>query len=76
MMRDAAVLPDSATGTYYIVSSARVQGGGVRAYASKDLVNWEMLNYAYDTLGDNDALTLDNGQNSSHSDTSQLIGVF
>ena len=41
MMRDAAVLPDSATGTYYIVASARVPGGGVRAYASKDLVNWE-----------------------------------
>lgn len=40
MMRDAAVLPDSATGTYYIVASARVPGGGVRAYTSQDLVNW------------------------------------
>lgn len=41
MMRDAAVLPDSATGTYYIVASARVPGGGVRAYTSKDLVDWD-----------------------------------
>lgn len=40
MMRDAAVLPDPATGTYHIVASARVPGGGVRSYTSTDLVNW------------------------------------
>ena len=30
---------------------------------SKDLVNWQLVGYAYDTLGDNDALTLQNGKN-------------
>lgn len=37
-MRDACVLPDASTGTYYIVASAF---RGVRAYTSKDLVTWE-----------------------------------
>ena len=30
---------------------------------SKDLVNWQIVSYAYDTLGDDDALTLQNGKN-------------
>jgi beta-xylosidase len=30
---------------------------------SKNLVNWEIIGYAYKTLGDNDALTLQNGKN-------------
>ena len=30
---------------------------------SKDLVNWELVSYAYDTLADNDALNLENGRN-------------
>jgi beta-xylosidase len=38
-MRDACILPDPATKTYYLVASAR--GAMVRAYTSKDLVNWE-----------------------------------
>lgn len=38
-MRDACVLPDPATGTYYIVASGR--GATVRAYRSTDLVDWE-----------------------------------
>lgn len=47
MMRDACVLPDEATQTYYIVSSAR--GAGVRAYTSKDLVTWEGPHIIYRT---------------------------
>ena len=39
MMRDASVLPDPTSHTYYIVASAR--GAAVRAYTSKDLVTWE-----------------------------------
>jgi len=50
MMRDASVLPDSASGTYYIVSSAR--GAAVRAYTSKDLVNWEGPHIIYQTPPD------------------------
>jgi len=30
---------------------------------SKDLINWEIVNYAYNTLGDNDELNLINGKN-------------
>ncbi|NJD11068.1 MAG: glycoside hydrolase [Gemmatimonadetes bacterium] len=39
MMRDASVLPDPTSHTYYIVASGR--GASVRAYTSKDLVTWE-----------------------------------
>jgi len=46
-MRDASVLPDEATGTYYIVSSAR--GSAVRAYTSTDLVEWEGPHIIYRT---------------------------
>ena len=38
-MRDACILPDAAMHTYYLVASAF--GAAVRAYTSKDLVNWE-----------------------------------
>jgi xylan 1,4-beta-xylosidase len=34
---------------------------GVPIMKSKNLVNWEIVNYAYDTLADNDALALRNG---------------
>jgi beta-xylosidase len=30
---------------------------------SKDLVNWQLIGYAYDTLADHDALALQNGKN-------------
>lgn len=36
-MRDVGILPDSASGLYYAVSSA---GRSVRAYTSRDLVRW------------------------------------
>ena len=50
--------------TYYMSSTTMHMSPGLPIMKSKDLVNWEMLNYAYDTLGDNDALNLQNGQNS------------
>ena len=37
-MRDVCILPDQASKTYYMVGPG---GRGVRAYTSKDLVNWE-----------------------------------
>lgn len=41
-MRDACVLADEATKTYYIVSSTRTPAGpAVRAYTSRDLLTWE-----------------------------------
>jgi len=46
-MRDASVLADEATQTYYIVSSAR--GAAVRAYTSKDLLEWEGPHIIYRT---------------------------
>lgn len=30
---------------------------------SEDLINWEIVNYAYCTLGDNDQLNLIDGKN-------------
>lgn len=36
---------------------------GVPVMKSKDLINWEIVNYAYNTLGDNDELNLINGKN-------------
>ena len=36
---------------------------GLPIMKSSDLVNWQIVGYAYDTLGDNDALTLQNGKN-------------
>jgi beta-xylosidase len=41
------VLPDEETQTYYMVASAR--GAAVRAYTSKDLVNWEGPHIVYRT---------------------------
>ena len=35
--RDMCILPDQATKTYYLVGPG---GRGVRAYTSKDLINW------------------------------------
>jgi len=35
---------------------------GLPIMKSKDLINWHLTGYAYDTLGDNDALTLQNGK--------------
>ena len=48
--------------TYYMSSTTMHMSPGVPIMKSKDLVNWEMLNYAYDKLGDDDALSLVNGK--------------
>ncbi len=48
--------------TYYMSSTTMHMSPGLPIMKSKDLVNWELLCYAYDTLGDNDALTLQNGK--------------
>ena len=49
--------------TYYMSSTTMHMCPGVPIMKSKDLVNWQLVNYAYSTLGDIDALTLNNGKN-------------
>jgi beta-xylosidase len=49
--------------TYYMSSTTMHMAPGVPIMKSKDLINWEIINYAYNTLGDNDALNLNNGKN-------------
>jgi len=49
--------------TYYMSSTTMHMNPGVPIMKSKDLVNWEIVNYAYDTLGDTDALNMENGEN-------------
>ncbi len=44
--------------TYYMSSTTMHMSPGLPIMKSKDLVNWQLIGYAYDTLGDNDALTL------------------
>jgi beta-xylosidase/alpha-L-arabinofuranosidase len=48
--------------TYYMSSTTMHLSPGLPLMASKDLVNWRLVSYAYDTLGDDDALTLSNGK--------------
>jgi len=49
--------------TYYMSSTTMHMSPGVPIMKSKDLVNWEIVNYAYTTLGDMDELSLNNGKN-------------
>jgi len=49
--------------TYYMSSTTMHMSPGLPIMKSKDLVNWKMVSYAYDTLGENDALTLQNEKN-------------
>lgn len=49
--------------TYYMSSTTMHMSPGVPLMKSKDLVRWELIGYAYDTLADNEALRLENGQN-------------
>ena len=44
--------------TYYMSSTTMHMSPGLPIMKSKDLVNWELVGYAYDTLEDNDALNL------------------
>ncbi|MDI3320854.1 glycoside hydrolase family 43 protein [Pinibacter soli] len=48
--------------TYYMSSTTMHMSPGVTIMRSKDLVNWEIVNYAYDTLANVDAMNLDNGK--------------
>src|SRR3954469_14762835 len=50
--------------TYYMSSTTMHMSPGVPIMKSKDLVNWQLINYAYDTLADIDALNLNHGKNS------------
>lgn len=49
--------------TYYMSSTTMHMSPGVPVMKSKDLVNWQIVNYAYDTLANVDALELKNGKN-------------
>lgn len=48
--------------TYYMSSTTMHMSPGLPIMKSKDLVNWKLVSYAYETLGSNDALTLQNGK--------------
>jgi beta-xylosidase len=50
--------------TYYMSSTTMHMSPGVPIMKSKDLVNWQIVNYAYDTLANVDALNLENGKSS------------
>jgi beta-xylosidase len=49
--------------TYYMSSTTMHMNPGLPIMKSKDLVNWELVSYAYETLVDNDAMNLANGRN-------------
>ena len=49
--------------TYYMSSTTMHMNPGVPIMKSEDLVNWEIVSYAYDTLGDTDALNMENNEN-------------
>ncbi len=49
--------------TYYMSSTTMHVNPGVPVMRSKDLANWEIVSYTYSTLGNNDALALNNGKN-------------
>jgi len=49
-------------GTYYMSSTTMHMSPGVPIMKSKDLVNWELVSYAYDVLDDVDELNLANGK--------------
>lgn len=47
---------------YYMSSTTMHMSPGLPIMKSTDLVNWELLNYAYDVLDNGDDLALDNGK--------------
>ncbi len=49
---------------YYMSSTTMHMSPGVPIMKSNDLVNWQIVNYAYDTLVNVDALNLENGKSS------------
>ncbi len=48
---------------YYMSSTTMHMSPGLPIMKSTELVNWDLVGYAYQTLGDNDALTLTGGRN-------------
>lgn len=48
---------------YYMSSTTMHMSPGVPIMKSSDLVNWELVSYAYDRLGENDALNMENNKN-------------
>jgi beta-xylosidase len=48
--------------TYYMSSTTMHMSPGVPIMSSKDLVNWKLVSYAYDTLVSNDEMNLVNGK--------------
>ena len=48
---------------YYMSSTTMHMSPGVPIMKSKDLINWKIVNYAYDVLDTIDELTLKNGKN-------------
>jgi len=48
--------------TYYMSSTTMHMAPGVPIMKSEDLVNWTIVNYAYDTLANVDAMNLVNGK--------------
>ena len=49
--------------TYYMSSTTMHMSPGLPIMKSKDLVNWRLVSYAYDTIADNEKLRLENGNN-------------
>ncbi len=47
---------------YYMSSTTMHMSPGVPIMKSKDLVNWQLVSYAYDTLVSNDQMNLENGK--------------
>lgn len=47
---------------YYMSSTTMHMSPGLPIMKSTDLVNWQLVNYAYDTLADMDDLNLENGK--------------
>lgn len=47
---------------YYMSSTTMHMNPGLPIMKSRDLINWEMLNYAYEKLCDNDEMNLRNGK--------------
>lgn len=48
--------------TYYMSSTTMHMSPGVPIMKSTDLVNWELVSYAYNRLEENDALNMENGK--------------
>lgn len=48
--------------TYYMSSTTMHMSPGVPIMKSKDLINWKLVSYAYDTLVSNDDMNLTNGK--------------